>query len=198
MNTPRGVLTFGSETIKALVPHRPPLLMVDRVTAIDPEDALIKADRYISANEPVFAGHFPDRSIWPGIYTIEGLGQSSHILQAVLQLKGQAEAAAKGWPDVIDALHAHDLQARNVVGPPVATDSSLFDFVLAPRIGLSGAVDIKFCRPVYAGERLHYRVRRTHVVNHCTRFSVVAEVGGECVARGTMTGALGAQGRLRT
>ncbi len=60
--------------IKELIPHRYPFLLIDRVTYIEPG---LKGKGYknLSANEPFFQGHFPDRPIMPGVLMIEALAQ---------------------------------------------------------------------------------------------------------------------------
>lgn len=67
------------EEIKEILPHRFPLLLIDRVTHIELNKS-IKAYKNITANEAVFSGHFPDKAIYPGVYTLEGLAQASIIL----------------------------------------------------------------------------------------------------------------------
>lgn len=70
---------FGYEEITRLLPHRSPLLLVDRVTAIE-VGSEITALKAISGLDPVFAGHFPGQPIFPGVYMIEGLAQTSALL----------------------------------------------------------------------------------------------------------------------
>jgi len=67
------------EEIKKTIPHRFPILLVDRVTDIQLNKS-IKGYKNITANESIFNGHFPSKSIYPGVYTIEGLAQVSTIL----------------------------------------------------------------------------------------------------------------------
>jgi 3-hydroxyacyl-[acyl-carrier-protein] dehydratase len=67
------------EEIKATIPHRFPILLVDRVVDITLEES-IKAYKNITANEAVFSGHFPTKSIYPGVYILEGLAQVAIIL----------------------------------------------------------------------------------------------------------------------
>lgn len=70
---------FGYEEITRLLPHRSPLLLVDRVTAFNAGREIV-AFKAISSLDPVFAGHFPGQPIFPGVYMIEGLAQASALL----------------------------------------------------------------------------------------------------------------------
>ena len=65
--------------IMALLPHRYPLLLVDRVLELVPNERIL-AYKNISVNEEVFTGHFPGAPIFPGVLTIEALAQASGIL----------------------------------------------------------------------------------------------------------------------
>jgi 3-hydroxyacyl-[acyl-carrier-protein] dehydratase len=60
--------------IKALLPHRYPFLLIDRVTSVEPG---LRATGYknVSANEPFFQGHFPFKPIMPGVLMVEALAQ---------------------------------------------------------------------------------------------------------------------------
>jgi beta-hydroxyacyl-ACP dehydratase FabZ len=68
---------FGIERILELLPHRAPMLMIDRVLEIG-ED-YIRAEKLVSAAEPVFAGHFPGNPIFPGVLIIEAMAQAAGI-----------------------------------------------------------------------------------------------------------------------
>jgi len=61
------------------VPHRFPLLLVDRVLEIHPAQS-IRALKNVTYNEPFFTGHFPDRPLMPGVIVIEALAQAASIL----------------------------------------------------------------------------------------------------------------------
>jgi 3-hydroxyacyl-[acyl-carrier-protein] dehydratase len=60
--------------IMEILPHRQPLLLVDRIVFLEP---FVKARGYknISANEPAFQGHFPGNPVFPGVYIIEAMAQ---------------------------------------------------------------------------------------------------------------------------
>lgn len=64
--------------IKALLPHRPPFLLVDRVFHI--EKNAIGGIKQVSMNEPFFVGHFPEEPVMPGVLIIEALAQCCGIL----------------------------------------------------------------------------------------------------------------------
>jgi len=61
------------------LPHRYPMLLVDRVVHLEPGKD-IKALKNVSINEPYFNGHFPNRPVMPGVLMIEALAQTSGLL----------------------------------------------------------------------------------------------------------------------
>lgn len=68
--------------IKKILPHRYPMLLVDRVTDIAVEKS-IKAYKNITINEEVFLGHFPNQPIYPGVMIVEGMAQAGGLLAFV-------------------------------------------------------------------------------------------------------------------
>lgn len=67
------------EAIMRQLPHRYPMLLVDRVLACVP-GKFIHALKNVTYNEPFFTGHFPVRPVMPGVLIIEALAQASGIL----------------------------------------------------------------------------------------------------------------------
>lgn len=65
--------------VMAALPHRYPMLLVDRVESLVP-DRRIVAIKAVSINEPFFAGHFPSRPIMPGVLIVEALAQAAGVL----------------------------------------------------------------------------------------------------------------------
>ncbi len=65
--------------IEAVLPHRYPFLMVDRVVAIEPMKRLV-ALKSVTVNEPFFAGHFPGHPVMPGVLILEALAQAAALL----------------------------------------------------------------------------------------------------------------------
>jgi 3-hydroxyacyl-[acyl-carrier-protein] dehydratase len=64
--------------IRALLPHRYPMLLVDRIVELEAER--IVGIKNVTANEPFFAGHFPEFPVMPGVLIIEALAQTAGVL----------------------------------------------------------------------------------------------------------------------
>ncbi len=70
-------LPMGIGRIRELLPHRYPMLMLDRVVELSAQHVL--AEKLISANEPCFTGHFPDQPVFPGVLIVEAMAQAGGI-----------------------------------------------------------------------------------------------------------------------
>jgi 3-hydroxyacyl-[acyl-carrier-protein] dehydratase len=70
------------EGILQTLPHRYPIILVDRVLEIQP-GARIVALKNVSINEPYFMGHFPGHPVMPGVLIIEALAQAAAVLTYV-------------------------------------------------------------------------------------------------------------------
>lgn len=79
--TPR--LPMEAAEIMRIIPHRYPFLLVDRVVELEPGRRVV-AIKNVTANEPQFTGHFPERPIMPGVLMVEALAQAGAV--AVLSL----------------------------------------------------------------------------------------------------------------
>jgi len=77
LDTPKNVIEI--QEIKSIIPHRYPMLLVDRVLDYQPGKWL-HAVKNVSINEPVFNGHFPELPIFPGVLILESLAQATGIL----------------------------------------------------------------------------------------------------------------------
>ena len=71
--------SYDIPQILAALPHRYPMLLVDRVVSLV-ADGEIHAVKAVSFNESFFQGHFPGRPIMPGVLQIEALAQTAGIL----------------------------------------------------------------------------------------------------------------------
>ncbi len=72
-------VTMDIEAIMRQLPHRYPMLLVDRVLECV-AGKYIRALKNVTYNEPFFTGHFPHRPLMPGVLIIEALAQASGIL----------------------------------------------------------------------------------------------------------------------
>ncbi len=65
--------------IMSVLPHRYPILLVDRVLELEPGKRIV-AIKNVTVNEPVFNGHFPGHPVMPGVLLVEGMAQAAGIL----------------------------------------------------------------------------------------------------------------------
>ena len=65
--------------IKTILPHRYPMLLVDRIIELEPGKRIVGI-KNVSSNEPFFQGHFPSQPIFPGVLILEALAQVSCVL----------------------------------------------------------------------------------------------------------------------
>ena len=121
-----GAFVYDTAKILAALPHRYPMLLVDRVVSLD-LGKRIHAIKAVSFNEPFFQGHFPGAPIMPGVLQIEALAQAAGILAVeTLELAGtgklvffmaieQAKFRKPVTPGVLLDLEASFVQIRSRV-----------------------------------------------------------------------------------
>lgn len=66
------------QAIQRILPHRYPMLLVDRIVELEPER--IVGIKNVTGNEPFFAGHFPDFAVMPGVLIVEAMAQVAGVL----------------------------------------------------------------------------------------------------------------------
>ena len=105
---------YDTARILAALPHRYPMLLVDRVAALEVGER-IHAVKAVSFNEPFFQGHFPGRPIMPGVLQIEALAQAAGILAVeTLELAGSGK--------LVYFMAIEDAKFRSPVEPGVLLD----------------------------------------------------------------------------
>jgi 3-hydroxyacyl-[acyl-carrier-protein] dehydratase len=108
------VVSYDIRAILAALPHRYPLLLVDRVKSLEIGER-IQAVKAVSFNEQFFQGHFPGRPIMPGVLQIEALAQAAAILAIeTLELAGSGK--------LVYFMAIEDAKFRNPVEPGVLLD----------------------------------------------------------------------------
>ncbi len=73
------VSLYDIARIRALLPHRYPFLLIDRVTALEIGKS-VTALKNVTINEPFFNGHFPTQPVMPGVLIIEAMAQAAAVL----------------------------------------------------------------------------------------------------------------------
>jgi 3-hydroxyacyl-[acyl-carrier-protein] dehydratase len=72
-------MTFNIQEIMDFLPHRYPILLIDRVVEFEPAKRLV-AIKNVTINEPFFQGHFPGYPIMPGVLVVEAMAQAGGII----------------------------------------------------------------------------------------------------------------------
>jgi 3-hydroxyacyl-[acyl-carrier-protein] dehydratase len=71
------------EEIMSRLPHRYPILLVDRILEFEPGRRIVGL-KNVSANEPFFVGHFPEHPVMPGVLVVEAMAQVGGVLASFL------------------------------------------------------------------------------------------------------------------
>ncbi len=109
-----GEFVYDTAKVMAALPHRYPMLLVDRVVSLTLDEE-IHAVKAVSINEDFFQGHFPGRPIMPGVLQIEALAQAAGILAVeTLELAGSGK--------LVYFMAIENAKFRNPVEPGVLLD----------------------------------------------------------------------------
>jgi len=120
---PPAARTLGADDIARLLPHRYPFFLLDRVTAVVP-GVSAEAIKSVSAADPVLAGHFPGRMIYPGVLLVECVAQLAAVVY------GTAAVQAAGGELVGDVAHRvgylAEIRQAKFLKPVVPGDQVVF------------------------------------------------------------------------
>jgi 3-hydroxyacyl-[acyl-carrier-protein] dehydratase len=75
----QAAMTIGVERIMQMIPHRYPFLLIDRLVDVIPGESAVGI-KNVTANEPHFQGHFPDKPVMPGVLIIEAMAQTAAVI----------------------------------------------------------------------------------------------------------------------
>jgi UDP-3-O-[3-hydroxymyristoyl] N-acetylglucosamine deacetylase / 3-hydroxyacyl-[acyl-carrier-protein] dehydratase len=78
---PRGSAVMDVTDVQAVLPHRFPFLLVDRILAFEGENKIVGM-KSVTINEPYFQGHFPGHPVMPGVLQLEAMAQVASILMS--------------------------------------------------------------------------------------------------------------------
>ena len=95
---------LGREEIEAILPHRPPFLLIDEVVELEPGERVV-ARKTVRPDEWYLSGHFPGRPVMPGVLIVEAMAQTGAV--AVLSQERLPEltgVAARACADAIEAV----------------------------------------------------------------------------------------------
>lgn len=85
----RDVGAIDVARVMEMIPHRYPMLLIDRVVDLVADESAIGI-KNVTINEPQFQGHFPSRAIMPGVMIVEAMAQTAAVL-TVYTLGAEAE-----------------------------------------------------------------------------------------------------------
>lgn len=147
--------------IMSILPHRYPLLLVDRIVSLIPYKDLGKQDsninngvvvafKNVTINEQIFLGHFPKEPIYPGVMIIEGMAQAGGIL-----------AFVSTWGKNFDA-----------------SEDKIVYFMTID--------SVKFRIPVRPGDRLEYKMSVSAKRSNIWKFKGEAFVDGKLVCEANL------------
>ncbi|MEU2824810.1 3-hydroxyacyl-ACP dehydratase FabZ [Streptomyces bacillaris] len=158
-------LSYSSDDIKRMLPHRWPMLMIDRAYDVVP-GVSGRGIKSVSVNEPFFAGHYPDHSIMPGVMIVEAMAQLVAVVYvAEIVENGTGSDTAAGEADA----------SRNV--------------------GYLGSIStMKFSRLVVPGDQLTLQATLGQRLGGLRQVKVRASVGSELAAAGTLVVTTGRKG----
>ncbi|MDR1310053.1 MAG: beta-hydroxyacyl-ACP dehydratase [Deltaproteobacteria bacterium] len=161
---------YDIKDIMAVVPHRPPFLLVDRVVALEPWKSL-SAYKNVTIGEDFFRGHFPGTPVMPGVLVLEAMAQAAMLLLNFSFLDHRDLAP----PDIRERIAGKEKEGGG-------------EGDLGVRIAYFASCDrVKFRRPVVPGDRLDLEASFVRSGGRLWKVAGRARVQGQRTAEAEMT-----------
>jgi 3-hydroxyacyl-[acyl-carrier-protein] dehydratase len=110
------VVDLGRSAIERILEHRDPFLLVDAITDVDLEERCLRGRRRVDPHDPVFAGHFPGRAVYPEVLQLEIMGQTGLCLLHFCETSSD-DIPSDATPLEARALKIHGALFEAEVGP---------------------------------------------------------------------------------
>lgn len=124
--------TLEADDVALLLPHRYPFFLLDRVTSLDP-GVRAEAVKNVSASDPVLAGHFPRRMLYPGVLLVEGIAQLAAVIYGTGAIKAAAGNLAGETAERVGYLA--EIRQAKFLKPVLPGDQVRFRAQSGPRVG---------------------------------------------------------------
>jgi 3-hydroxyacyl-[acyl-carrier-protein] dehydratase len=126
------VTILSADDIARLLPHRYPFFLLDRVVALEP-GVSAEAIKNVSAADPILAGHFPGRMIYPGVLLVECVAQLAAVVYGTA---AASRATGDVVGDVADRVgYLAEIRQAKFLKPVVPGDQVLFRVQSGTRVG---------------------------------------------------------------